>query len=106
MNALAGATSVGDADIDRPITAADAPVARKERRLCVTLCSLSPLEAKAETAERWLRRDGRTTTIDVDAIDDDVDGGVETVLLDVAAGSLSIVEESISFGFFSFLAVC
>lgn len=66
MNALAGA-SVGDAaDTDRPITAAAAPVARKERRLCVGDCSVSPLEEEAETAERWLRRhDGRTmTTVD------------------------------------------
>ena len=95
MNALAGA-SVGDADIDRPITAADAPVARKERRLCVKDCSASPLEAEVDTAERWLRREGRTTTVDdFDAIDVD---GVDTVLLD--AGSLSIVEAI--FRFFPF----
>ena len=89
MNALAGA-SVGDADMDRPITAADAPVARKERRVCVKDSSVSPLEAEQETAERWLRRDGReTTTVDVDVDAIDVDG---RFLLGVAAGSLSIVE--------------
>ena len=94
MNALAGA-SVGDADIDRPITAADAPVAKKERRVCVKDFSASPLEAEAETAERWLRRDGRETTttdVDVDAID--VDG---FLLGENAAGSLSIVEAIFSF---------
>lgn len=99
MNALAGA-SVGDADIDRPITAADAPVARKERRVCVKHFSASPLEAEAETAERWLRRDGRETTttdVDVDAID--VDGVGRFLLGENAAGSLSIVEAIFSFLF-------
>ena len=86
MNALAGA-SVGDADIDRPITAAAAPVTRKERRFCAAHCSASPLEADAETAERLLRVDGRRTAEVFDAVDVD---GVETDLDD--AGSLGIAE--------------
>ena len=85
MNALAGA-SVGAADIDRPITAAAAPFERKDRRLCVEGRSPSPLEADAETAERWLRRDGRATiAFDVDGVETDLDD----------AGSLSIAEEAI-----------
>lgn len=98
MNALAGA-SVGDADIDRPITAADAPVARKERRVCVKDFSASPLEAEAETAERWLRRDGRETTTDVDVDAIDVDGVERFLLGENAAGSLSNVEAIFSFLF-------
>ena len=92
MNALAGA-SVGDAaDTDRPITAAAAPVARKERRLCVGDCSVSPLEEEAETAERWLRRhDGRTMTTVDRALDVE---GVETVL---DAGSLCTAEAIVWF---------
>ena len=91
MKALAG-VSVG-VDIDRQITAAAAPVARKERRLCVGVGSSSSLEADADDLERLLRRDGREMIgSDFDAIDDGIDvESVETDLVTIIACSADAI---------------